>query len=145
VLGNQWQHEMVGLANQAAPTCDLQVGNANRNALFKNADKQKRPGDLVARNIQRGRDHGIPGYDKLRKACSMPDIVDGKAPEEINATVWRRLMRTYKNDVSAIDGFTGGLAETAPEDGMVSSLNILEFVFDIIGGTTLCLYHQKAV
>ena len=37
----------------------------------------------------------------------MFDIVDGKAPEEINATVWRRLMRTYKNDVSAIDGFTG--------------------------------------
>ena len=85
------------------------------------------PGDLVARNIQRGRDHGIPGYYKLRKACGMLDIVDGKAPEEINATVWRRLMRTYKNDVSAVGSFTGGLAETAPEDGMVSSLNILRF------------------
>ena len=54
-------------------------------------------------------------------------------------------MRTYKNDVSAIDGFTGGLAETAPEDGMVSYCYILEFVLDILGGTTLCLHHQEAV
>ena len=46
-------------------------------------------------------------------------------------------VRTCKNDVSAIDGFTGGLAETASEDGMVSSLNILRFLLMILGGTTL--------
>ena len=38
---------MVGLAKQIAPACDLQVGNANRNALFKNVDKQKVPGILL--------------------------------------------------------------------------------------------------
>ena len=109
----------VGLANQIAPEMDLFVSDAMRNTLFENVDRD-RPGDVVARNIQRGRDHGIPGYDKLRKACGMADIVNGEAPVEINAEIWRRLMRTYKNDPSQIDGFTAGLAETAPDDGMVS-------------------------
>ena len=115
---------MVGASNQTMPASNLEVGNAVRNTLFTNAHKdtlgKKIPGDLVSRNIQRGRDHGIPGYDKLRRACGMADILNGEAPVEINAKIWRRLMRTYKNDPSQIDGFTAGLAETAPDDGMVS-------------------------
>jgi peroxidase len=79
VLGNQWQHTMVGLANQIAPEMDLFVSDAMRNTLFENVD---RPGDVVARNIQRGRDHGIPGYEKLRLACKMTAIVGTEAPEE---------------------------------------------------------------
>ena len=111
---------MIGLANQKAPACDLQVNNAVRNKLFTNADKDDRTGDLAARNIQRGRDHGIPGYDKLRKACGMTDLSGTTAPKEISGKNWRNLMRTYNNDPSQIDGFTAGLAETAPDDGMVS-------------------------
>ena len=114
-----WQHEMVGAANQEAPACDLQVNNGVRNKLFTNADKDKRTGDLAARNIQRGRDHGIPGYDKLRNACGMTDLSGTEAPKEISAENWRKLMKTYNNDPSQIDGFTAGLAETAPVDGMV--------------------------
>ena len=120
VLGDLWQHEMVGAANQTAPACDLQVNNAIRNELFSVNDKEKQTGDLAARNIQRGRDHGIPGYDKLRKACSMTDLSGTEAPKEISSVNWRRLMKTYNNDTSQIDGFTAGLAETAPADGMVS-------------------------
>ena len=120
VLEDKWQHEMVGAANQEAPACDLQVNDGVRNTLFTNADKNNRTGDLAARNIQRGRDHGIPGYDKLRNACGMTDLSGTEAPKEISAENWRKLMKTYNNDPSQIDGFTAGLAETAPADGMVS-------------------------
>ena len=118
VEGDLWQHEMMNLANQTAPEMDLFVSDAIRNELFTNV--QGRPEDLVARNIQRGRDHGIPGYDKLRRACGMADINDTTAPEEINADDWKTLVWTYKYDPSLIDGFTAGLAETAPADGMVT-------------------------
>ena len=118
VEGDLWQHEMMNLANQTAPEMDLLISDAIRNELFTNV--QGRPEDLVARNIQRGRDHGIPGYDKLRRACGMADINDTTAPEEINADDWKTLVWTYKYDPSLIDGFTAGLAETAPADGMVT-------------------------
>ena len=111
---------MIGAANQKAPTCDLQVNDAVRNSLFTNADRHNRPGDLAARNIQRGRDHGIPGYDKLRKACNMDHLVGTERPKEISNATWTKLLKTYNNDPSQIDGFTAGLAETAPTDGMVS-------------------------
>ena len=111
VLGDKWQHEMVGAAKQEAPACDLQVNNGVRNTLFTNADKDGRTGDLAARNIQRGRDHGIPGYDKLRKACRMTDLPRTEAPKEISGESWRKLMKTYNNDPAQIDGFTAGLTE----------------------------------
>ena len=116
---------MVGASNQTAPAADLEVGNALRNKLFLNVHRDtegnKIPGDLIARNIQRARDHGIPGYDGLRQACGMKALSRNAAPPEIDDATWTRLMRTYKNDPSQIDGFTGGLAETSPPDGKVYS------------------------
>ena len=49
----------------------------------------------------------------------MTAIVGTEAPEEISGENWRKLMKTYNNDPAQIDGFTAGLAETAPVDGMV--------------------------
>ena len=149
VLGNHWQHEIVGASNQRAPASDLEIGNALRNDLFSNVDKDTKgnriPGDLVARNIQRARDHGIPGYDGLRQACGMKALSRDEAPEEIDSTTWRRLLRTYKNDPTQIDGFTGGLAEISPHDGMVRTNLTLLITCIFLGGTALCLYHKNAV
>ena len=70
---------------------------------------QGRPEDLVARNIQRGRDHGIPDYVKLRQACVMINIVGRQKPEEVNGEEWGKLMETYNNDPSFIDGLIATL------------------------------------
>ena len=124
--GQAWQDEMIGASAQIAPESDLQVADALRNLLFTNVNSDTRgepiPGDLAARNIQRGRDHGIPGYAKLREACGMKPLSGTSRPAEIGSTNWDKLMTTYKNDPTQIDGFTGGLAETAPLDGKVGPL-----------------------
>ena len=49
---------------------------------------------------------GIPVYVKLRHACGMTDIVCRQKQEEINVKDWAKLMKTYNNEPSLIDGFT---------------------------------------
>ena len=124
-----WQYEMTGAADQTMPASSLQVCNSLRNKLFTNVHADtlghKIPGDLVSRNIQRGRDHGIPGYAVLRKECGLADLTNSidAPPPEINSATWKKLLTTYKHDSSQIDGFTGGLAETSPSDGQVHSIS----------------------
>ena len=48
-----------GVADQASEESDRFVNNAVRNNLFKNIDPHGHGMDLAARNIQRGRDHGL--------------------------------------------------------------------------------------
>ena len=62
-----------------------------RNHLFEGSpnphEKQGLGLDLVALNIQRGRDHGIPGYIEYRKICqvgpfaSFDDLHSNISPE----------------------------------------------------------------
>lgn len=68
--------------------------------------------DLVALNLQRGRDHGLAPYHKWRNVCGLPDIKGWKdltnivsAPELI-----ARLQQLY-GSIEKIDLFVGGVLE----------------------------------
>ena len=96
---------------------DMSVAKALHEKLF-NAG-QKHGLDLVALNIKRGREHGIPTYATVLSACTGRDIRDfADLQSFIKQKDIVRLMSVYQ-DVADVDLFVGGLAETAAADALV--------------------------
>ncbi|XP_059099165.1 chorion peroxidase-like [Tigriopus californicus] len=106
-----------GLVNQQAQTSDRFVINDVTNHLFPEHGASF-GSDLVARNIQRGRDHGLASYMAYREFCGLePFCKWSQKPADISSANWDILMRLYKNPHD-IDVFVGGLAERPSQDGL---------------------------
>ncbi|ODN03143.1 Chorion peroxidase [Orchesella cincta] len=110
------------LFTQNAPAMDRFVTTGVTNFLFKqpNADFGS---DLVARNIQRGRDHGLPSYNTFRQLCGLSSLSTSwqARPAEINADGWSAVNQAYGNNgnnPTQIDFFTGGLIESPVQGGL---------------------------
>ena len=116
---------VAGLLGQEAQTMDRFVTEDVTNHLFlevgENTGHSKRDfgADLVARNLQRGRDHGLPGYNKYRKFCGLKSLPSfrGRNPPEMSRANWRTLSELYKTP-DDVDLFVGGLAEYRYNDGL---------------------------
>ena len=112
-----------GLAAQPHQRIDLQVVDDIRNFLFGP------PGaggfDLASLNIQRGRDHGLPGYNDAREAVGLPraetfgDITD-------DAATRARLEAAYA-DPDDVDLWVGCLAEPP-----IAGTHLGEFATEIL-------------
>jgi len=66
--------------------------------------------DLAALNIQRGRDHGLPGYNEYRALCN---LTRARSFEDLRGEIPPRLIQKLKRiyqSVDDIDLFPGGLA-----------------------------------
>lgn len=104
-----------GMAGQRAQEIDNQVVDAVRNFLFGP------PGaggfDLASLNIQRGRDHGLPGYNQARADFGLPRVASFA---EISASpaVQVKLASVY-DSVDDVDLWVGGLAEDHVPGAMV--------------------------
>ena len=111
--GKKWFSEMKEAAEQISPSADTEMVLDVTNFLFDDPLPNSKGfgDDLAARNIQRGRDHGIPSYNSLRTFCGLsPLSTMSERPPEINAQDWAHLAKVYTR-VDQIDGFSGGLAE----------------------------------
>ena len=75
--------------------------------------------DIMARNIQRGRDHGIPTYNTMRQACKVSKLTSFRSrPREIGDQDWKKMSEVYES-VNDIDLITGGLAEAPVPGGLI--------------------------
>jgi hypothetical protein len=86
-------NEMKEAIVQTSPKNDLIVGDALRNHLFSPPHSTE---DLVARNIQRACEHGIPTYEALRKVCDLSsELVVVTPPPEMNQATWDKILNTF--------------------------------------------------
>ena len=120
--GQAWQNLLLGISSSKSPPMDAKVSKHVSNFLFcgSNCDFTHGFGeDLTARNIQRGRDHGLPGYVKYRELCGLtiPTNWEDK-PAEISQKNWDN-MRSVYTDVTDIDAFTGSMSEKSVAGGIV--------------------------
>jgi hypothetical protein len=79
-----------------------------RNLLFGNAGSGGQ--DLIALDIQRGRDHGMESYNAMRVSLGLP-AVTSFAQITKNVAVQKELEEAYPGGVNTIDAFEGGLCE----------------------------------
>jgi len=118
--GTAYKNELLGLSKQSCQKVDMYVTSQMTELLYANNKSEEGRGhDIVAINIQRGRDHGIPSYNTFRKFCGLPDLQSiGLKPNNIVEENWINITRVYKHHED-IDLFVGGLAETIIPDGLV--------------------------
>ena len=66
--------------------------------IFTTFSKRENFGeDLLSLNLQRGRDHGIPGYNKFRQACGLKALDWSVQPLEYDSDYWAKLKDVYEN------------------------------------------------
>ncbi|KAL8625947.1 hypothetical protein ACOMHN_012539 [Nucella lapillus] len=108
-----------GLISKHTDVTDRFFASGLINNLF-----EKSPGvgglDLVAVNIQRGRDHGLQGYNAYRKLCGLKPIKDFKSPE-----LTTDLSVVY-GDMDDVDIFVGLVVEKTSKGSLMGpTLNCL--------------------
>ncbi|WP_395373334.1 peroxidase family protein [Marinicella sp. W31] len=107
-----------GLAAQVSQQVDNFVIDDVRNFLFGP------PGsggfDLPSLNIQRGRDHGLPSYNNVRRAFGLRPARNFSDVSS-NPEIQNALASVY-DSVDDVDLWVGGLAEDILEDALVGEL-----------------------
>ncbi|XP_043286751.1 uncharacterized protein [Venturia canescens] len=112
--------EMIrGLVATPMETLDQFITGEVTNHLFEQHNIPHSGIDLIALNVHRARDHGIPSYNNYRALCNLKrantfeDLSREMTPEVI-----ARMKRIYAS-VDDIDLFPGGMSERPLQGGLV--------------------------
>jgi len=114
------ENMLEGLITQEPQTCDSFFTTEITDHLFQqNTIRQNFGADLLSLNLQRGRDHGIPGYNSYRARCGMKKIEGWyDRPQDFDEQYWKKLQEVYER-VDDIDLYVGGVAEGSVRGGVV--------------------------
>ncbi|XP_054250556.1 myeloperoxidase-like [Indicator indicator] len=110
------------MANQAKLMTPKQIMVDDlRNHLFEQV--QKIGLDLASLNMQRGRDHGLPGYNSWRRFCRLSQPSDLKELADVlnNPDLAKKFLELYGTPKN-IDIWIGALAEPFVTEGRVGPL-----------------------
>ena len=110
---------LLGLVGNVSGRVDRTLPPGVIRHLFQ---RENMPGqNLAALNIQRARDHGLPGYNEFRKFCGLSDaktIEDTK--NEIKDPENRKILkRLYNDDPNHVELWIAGLAEAPVSRGTI--------------------------
>jgi len=102
-----------GLATQPVQSMDSSFSEELTHRLFQGTNESHGM-DLVALNVQRGRDHGLPTYLEWRDICGLPKINTWRqmVPLVSEQQLVPRLQRLYRR-LEDVDLFIGGISEKA--------------------------------
>ena len=112
---------LLGLLANESQTVDRQLADGILNNLFERPDS---PGlNLAALNIQRSRDHGLPGYNAFRKRCGLENAksFSDTAEEIVDSKNRELLSQLYNDDPNLADLWVAGLAEKPVKGGIVGA------------------------
>lgn len=107
---------LVGMLNQPGLAMGDSMSTEVTEHLFERPDGPRFGMDLASLNIQRGRDHGIPSFNRWREWCGLKPVRTWTEAAQIftkNSSMW--YSRIYKSPED-IDLWSGGLSEV-PEHG----------------------------
>ena len=114
---------LLGTSRQAAQDLDIKAVHTLRNLLFTKVgvDPNPPPGlDLMALNIQRGRDLGLRSYNDIRAAYGLPRKTTF-AQITSNQVLAKALEAVYTT-VDSVEMWPGGLAEDKAADSQLGEL-----------------------
>jgi len=134
--GSGMEQILMGLITQKAQKNDKFVSTETTDKLFA-APTQAFGTDLVARNIQRGRDHSLPGYVEFWKEFGRqrgdPRDINcwSDKPKAISQANWDLLKTLYEHP-RQIDLFVGGMAEEPASSGSAGEAGLTGPTFNKI-------------
>lgn len=124
-------HLLNGLSSESSSDYDNLFTNQVSHHMFRPLGASSGI-DLIAVNIQRGRDHGLPPFNTFRRQCGLPEL---KSWNQMNgvmrASAIKSLSSTYSSPED-IDLFIGGVSEM-PETNSNS----------LVGPTFACIIGEQ--
>ncbi|XP_063974115.1 peroxidase-like isoform X2 [Diachasmimorpha longicaudata] len=118
-----------GLTSQTCGKMDMNFVADVTQSLFR-TNKNGLGLDVISLDIQRGRDHGLPGYNHYRKYCGLPSATTfDDFLDQIPREIVKKLQGLY-NHPHDVDLIVGGMVERPADDS-------------ILGPTFRCLLAEQ--
>ncbi|XP_043256112.1 dual oxidase 2-like [Colletes gigas] len=115
---------IMGMAVQLSEEEDHKIIEDLRGRLFGPLEFSRR--DLMALNIQRGRDHGLPDYNTARLAYNLKRVDNTSHFLNVDPEFKKQFLKLHNNSFDNVDVWVGGILETIDGPGELFQAIIID-------------------